>query len=53
VALGTIFYGILSPLGAVFRARGRDPLRLRREGRDTYWTPKRTSRAASDYFRQF
>ena len=53
LALGTIFFGILTPVGALFRARGRDPLRLRRGTHETYWTAKRTSRAASDYFRQF
>jgi hypothetical protein len=53
LALATIFFGIVSPIGAVFRARGRDPLRLRRETHETYWTPKRPARSASDYFRQF
>ena len=53
VALATIFFGILTPLGALFRARGRDPLRLGRGARETYWTAKRQSTAASDYFRQF
>jgi len=53
VALATIFYGILTPLGGLFRVRGRDPLRLGRGARDTYWTAKRQMRAAGDYFRQF
>ena len=53
LALGTIFFGIMAPLGGVFRARGRDPLRLRRENRASYWTAKRQPGSANDYFRQF
>ena len=53
LALGTIFFGIMTPIGAIFRARRRDPLRLRRETRESYWTEKRQPRDAGTYFRQF
>jgi hypothetical protein len=51
--LGAVFFGMLTPLAVVFRARGRDPLHLRRVPRDTYWTAKRQPGGAAEYFRQF
>ena len=53
VALATIFFAVVTPLALVFRARGRDALRLRRETHDTYWIARRKAPAPSDYFRQF
>jgi hypothetical protein len=42
ILLGTLYYGLFTPIAAFFRLRGRDPLqRRRREG--SYWvrrTPK-------------
>lgn len=38
VALGILFYGVISPLGAVLRLAGKDPLRLKRDPASTsYW----------------
>ena len=36
VVMAVIFYGILTPLGALFRLRRRDALRLKKGG-ETYW----------------
>jgi hypothetical protein len=52
VVLGVVFYGVLSPLGWLFRARGRDALRLRRTAVTSYWLDKAQPEAASQYFRQ-
>jgi len=53
VALAAIFFGVLTPIGLVFRAIGRDRLdRRRRPGRRSCWRPKPPSRAGS-YFRQY
>ena len=53
VALGAIYFLVITPLAQVFRMSGRDALRLRRQRRDTYWLPKRQSDGAREYFRQF
>ena len=38
VALGILFYGMITPLGVIARLVGKDPLRLRRDpGASTYW----------------
>jgi Saxitoxin biosynthesis operon protein SxtJ len=42
VALGVLFYGVLSPIGVVMRIAGKDPLRLKRDpGAASYWIPRR------------
>jgi hypothetical protein len=53
LAIGTIFFAILTPLAALFRLSGRDALRLRPQARASLWTPKEQPRGAGDYFRQF
>ena len=40
VALGIIFFGILSPVAIVMRLLGRDELRLRRRTSGSYWTSR-------------
>jgi hypothetical protein len=50
--LGVLFYGIFTPLGLVFRATGRDVLRLRRPATATYWLPKAAAKDPREYFRQ-
>jgi len=41
IALGVLFYGVLTPLGAVMRLTGKDPLRLKLDSRaDSYWIPR-------------
>jgi hypothetical protein len=38
VVLGIMFFGVITPMGLVMRALGKDPLRLRREPEaTTYW----------------
>jgi hypothetical protein len=38
IALGILFYAVISPLGAVLRLAGKDPLRLKRDAASTsYW----------------
>jgi hypothetical protein len=38
IVLGIVFFGVLTPLGAVLRMRGKDPLRLRFEkDAPSYW----------------
>jgi len=38
VALGLLFYGVITPIGLVFRLAGKDPLRLKYDrGAESYW----------------
>jgi hypothetical protein len=54
VLLGLLYYGLLTPLGLVFRLLGRDALGLRRRpGQASYWTAKPSPTDASRYLRQF
>jgi hypothetical protein len=41
IALGVLFFGIVSPIGAVIRLTGGDPLRLKRNAAaKSYWLPR-------------
>ena len=37
IAIGILFYAVVSPIAIVTRLFGRDELRLRRVGSDSYW----------------
>jgi hypothetical protein len=38
IALGVVFYGVITPIGAVVRLTGKDPLRLKlNPAADSYW----------------
>jgi len=42
IALGILFYGVLTPIGALVRLSGKDPLRLKLDsGADSYWIPRK------------
>jgi Saxitoxin biosynthesis operon protein SxtJ len=42
IALGILFYGILTPVGAIIRLSGKDPLRLKLDpGMDSYWITRK------------
>src|SRR5262249_55930164 len=54
VILAGLFYGVITPIGLVFKLMGRDVLCRRPcADRDTYWTPKPAAPDAGSYFRQF
>jgi hypothetical protein len=41
IALGILFYGVFTPLGAVIRITGKDPLRLKFDpDAKSYWIPR-------------
>lgn len=41
IALGLLFFGVITPLGAVMRLTGKDPLRLQLDRKtDSYWIPR-------------
>lgn len=52
VLLRVVYYGVFSPLAAVFRLAGRDALLLRRRERSTYWEPFQQGSDIESYFRQ-
>jgi hypothetical protein len=53
VALGLVFYAVITPVAFLFRVMRRDELRLRRtEGRASFWKPKPGPESVREYFRQ-
>ena len=41
IAVGILFFGVLTPIGILIRLTGKDPLRLKRDsGADSYWIPR-------------
>lgn len=54
VVLGTIFFGLLTPVAIASRLLGRDELGLKKVERDSYWYPRSPSRFDLESFkRQF
>lgn len=52
VVLGVIYFLIMTPLGLVMRAWGRDPLRLRKPAGESFWIPRTHKRDPASYYRQ-
>jgi hypothetical protein len=51
--LALLFYGVLTPLGLIFRLARRDPLTRRFDpSRESYWTTKPAQEDVRSYFRQ-
>jgi len=54
LVLAFMFYLVLTPLGLLRRAMGKDPLGLaRKESPRSYWIPRRAHHERDRYFRQF
>jgi hypothetical protein len=54
VVLAVLFFGLLTPLGLLFRLQGRDPLNRSWPGRhDSYWQEKPAADKPERYLRQF
>lgn len=54
VMLLTMYYGLFTPIGLIFRLAGRDPLRRARRGETaSYWVPKPAPTDVRRYFQQF
>ena len=52
--LALMFYGIITPIGLLFRIKGRDLLcRKPAPDRPSFWTLKQTPRDMRSYFRQY
>ncbi|MGH9902606.1 MAG: SxtJ family membrane protein [Pyrinomonadaceae bacterium] len=50
VLLSLMFYGVFVPYGFVSRLVGRDPLRRRGAGRESYWVPRKNTRQTKEGF---
>jgi hypothetical protein len=49
VALGVLFYGVFTPIGALLRLTGKDPLRLKRDpAAASYWIARKPPGPAPD-----
>jgi multisubunit Na+/H+ antiporter MnhG subunit len=54
VILGALFYGLITPVGLVFRLMGRDSLQRKFEPEArTYWEQSKKNRSLESYFKQF
>jgi len=54
IILGTMFFGLFTPIGFVFRLLARDTLERRhRPALDSYWKHKPISADLRSYFKQF
>lgn len=53
VALGVLFYLVITPLAWGMRLAGRDPLRLRTRAENSEWQPYRQNDDPERAFRQF
>ena len=51
--LAVTFYGLFTPVAALFRLTGRDALSLQRRDLRSYWTSQPGPEKADTYFRQF
>lgn len=54
VLLGVVYFGLITPLGLIFRLIGRDVMRRRFDPKArTYWIPHQQTTKAERYFQQF
>jgi hypothetical protein len=54
LCLALVYFGVLVPLGLVFRCLGRDALGMRRDARATsYWQVKKEPSGVASYFRRW
>ena len=53
VIMGTLFFLVITPIGLLMRALGKDPLEHRFAAADSYWSECRSKRPAESYFKQF
>ena len=53
LAMAVVFFGLIVPIGLVFRLIGRDSLQRKLDRQaDSYWQPKKQPRDAAAYLRQ-
>ena len=50
ILLSLIFYGVITPMGIVQRLIGRDALRRRGPGRESYWVPRKSEGQSREQF---
>jgi hypothetical protein len=50
IILTIIYFLVFVPYGLISRLFGRDPLQLREKGKDSYWTPRATTRQTKEQF---
>jgi hypothetical protein len=54
LAMLLIYFGVLLPIGLIFRIAGRDALRLKLDPEaSSYWSAKTQPRGSASYYRQF
>jgi ABC-type uncharacterized transport system permease subunit len=54
VIMGVIYFGVVTPVGLIMRALGKDPMtRTYDKAAKSYWIPHATDRDPKRYFKQF
>jgi hypothetical protein len=54
LAMAVVYYLVVSPIGLLSRATGRDAMNRKLDARaQSYWQPRRKRGQPSSYFRQF
>jgi hypothetical protein len=54
VVLAVMFFGVITPIALLFRLRGRDALRRKRDLQAaSYWQPKPAASDVRSYFKQY
>ena len=53
IVLGTIFFGIFTPVAFIIRLFGRDELRLAFKRKKSHWTPRDNSKTSKNFKKQF
>jgi len=54
VLMGVVYFGLITPLGLIFRLIGRDALCRKFDPKvPTYWLPHRRTKKVERYFQQF
>lgn len=51
IVLGVIFFGVLTPIGLITRAFGRDPLRLKKRSIESEWIERNAPSPHGDMFK--
>jgi hypothetical protein len=51
--LGVIYFGVFTPVALVFKAVGRDALKLKARHAESYWSARPTVAEPSRFFHQF
>ena len=53
IVMGSIFFGLITPISIVTRIFGRDELKLEKSGQSSYWIMRESKSNLSSFKKQF